>query len=134
MTRGGRDGAGRDGGGRDGTPGRRGAAVRVRKTGGRTASSARWLRRQLNDPDAVAKSRQQMSCYFDAQACLADATRAHERDKTVGSNKVQRLIQLGFAFTSKVLRFGKMLNVRHINSIRRNRAFCLGICALESGC
>ena len=38
------------GGGRPGPPGRRGAAVRVRKTGGRTASSARWLRRQLNDP------------------------------------------------------------------------------------
>jgi len=46
MTRGG----GRDGGGKDGTPGRRAAAVRVRKTGGRTGSSARWLRRQLNDP------------------------------------------------------------------------------------
>src|SRR5271154_3943270 len=46
MTRGG----GRDGSGRDGTPGRRAAAVRVRKPGGRTASSARWLRRQLNDP------------------------------------------------------------------------------------
>jgi 23S rRNA (uridine2552-2'-O)-methyltransferase len=51
MTRGGgREGGGRDGGGRDGAPGRRGAAVRVRKTGGRTVSSARWLRRQLNDP------------------------------------------------------------------------------------
>jgi 23S rRNA (uridine2552-2'-O)-methyltransferase len=46
----GRDGSGRDGSGRDGTPGRRAAAVRVRKTGGRTTSSARWLRRQLNDP------------------------------------------------------------------------------------
>jgi 23S rRNA (uridine2552-2'-O)-methyltransferase len=31
-------------------PGRRGAAVRVRSTGGRSASSARWLNRQLNDP------------------------------------------------------------------------------------
>ncbi|MBI3512763.1 MAG: RlmE family RNA methyltransferase [Proteobacteria bacterium] len=31
-------------------PGRRGAAVRVRKTGGRSTSSARWLTRQLNDP------------------------------------------------------------------------------------
>src|SRR5271156_7079033 len=55
MTRGGgaggdRAGRGGAGGGRDGAPGRRGAAVRVRKTGSRTASSARWLRRQLNDP------------------------------------------------------------------------------------
>src|SRR5271168_3059535 len=55
MTRGGgaggdRAGRGGAGGGRDGAPGRRGAAVRVRKTGGRTVSSARWLRRQLNDP------------------------------------------------------------------------------------
>jgi 23S rRNA (uridine2552-2'-O)-methyltransferase len=55
MTRGDRSGrggagAGGAGGGRDGAPGRRGAAVRVRKTGSRTASSARWLRRQLNDP------------------------------------------------------------------------------------
>jgi len=38
------------GGGRDRPPGRRGPAVRVRSTGGRTPSSARWLQRQLNDP------------------------------------------------------------------------------------
>jgi 23S rRNA (uridine2552-2'-O)-methyltransferase len=31
-------------------PGRRGPAVRVRATGGRSASSTRWLQRQLNDP------------------------------------------------------------------------------------
>jgi 23S rRNA (uridine2552-2'-O)-methyltransferase len=31
-------------------PGRRGAAVRVRAAGGRSASSQRWLNRQLNDP------------------------------------------------------------------------------------
>src|SRR5258708_29315205 len=31
-------------------PGRRSAAVRVRSAGNRSASSARWLQRQLNDP------------------------------------------------------------------------------------
>jgi 23S rRNA (uridine2552-2'-O)-methyltransferase len=48
MTRGPAKGGGS--GGRDGTPGRRGAAVRVRRTGNRSVSSANWLRRQLNDP------------------------------------------------------------------------------------
>ena len=38
------------GGGRDRPPGRRGPAIRVRSTGNRTPSSARWLQRQLNDP------------------------------------------------------------------------------------
>ena len=41
----GRSGAGRSGGGRSG-----GGRVRVRNARGRTASSARWLERHLNDP------------------------------------------------------------------------------------
>jgi len=45
-------------GGRGGPPGRRGAAVRVRKTGSRSASSARWLTRQLNDPYVAEAQRQ----------------------------------------------------------------------------
>ena len=36
--------------GRAQPPGRRGPAVRVRAAGGRSASSTRWLQRQLNDP------------------------------------------------------------------------------------
>jgi len=36
--------------GRARPPGRRGPAVRVRATGGRSASSRHWLQRQLNDP------------------------------------------------------------------------------------
>src|SRR5262249_42070506 len=44
-----RNGMAKRGGG-SGSPGRRGPAVRVRSSGTRSASSTRWLQRQLNDP------------------------------------------------------------------------------------
>jgi len=50
------------GGGRSGAsgrpPGRMGPAVRVRSTGSRSASSTRWLQRQLNDPYVAEAQRQ----------------------------------------------------------------------------
>ena len=46
-------------------------------------------RRQLDDPNPVGKSRQQVSRNLDAEARLADAARADQGDEAVGGGKAK---------------------------------------------
>jgi hypothetical protein len=54
-------------------------------------------RRQLDDPDPIGKSWQQMSANLESEACLANATRADQRDKTLTGAELHDLVQLDFA-------------------------------------
>jgi hypothetical protein len=54
-------------------------------------------RRQLDSPDPISKSRQQVSCDFEAEPGLADVPGAGQRDEAVRGAETQDLDQLDIA-------------------------------------